>query len=191
MGVLDRGVVDGHGGAFGEEAGDAAFGAGGQLVAQADVGEGAAHHDLVVAAAGAVGVEVGRGDAVLGEVLAGGTVQLDGAGGGDVVGGDGVAEDGEAAGAADVCDCGGGGGHAVEVGGLADVGGVGLPAVGVARGERRFCQFWSPSETVEYWCVNMSAPMEERTVSATSAGWARCRRGRRAGVRGRSRWARC
>ena len=38
--------------------GDPALGARGQLVAQADVGERAAHHDLVVAAPRAVGVEV-------------------------------------------------------------------------------------------------------------------------------------
>ncbi len=96
LGVADRGVVDGHRDVFGEQAGDAAFGAGGEFVAQADVGEGAADHDLVVAAAAAVAVEVGGLDAVVGEVLAGGAVHLDGAGGGDVVGGDGVAEDGEA-----------------------------------------------------------------------------------------------
>ena len=132
---MTRGVVDGHVGAFGEQAGDAAFGAGGEFVAQADVGEGPANHDFVVAAAAAVAVEVGGGDAVGGEILPGGAVLLDGAGGGDVVGGDGVAEDGEAAGGADVFDGRGGGGHAVEVWGFADVGGVGLPAVGVAGGE--------------------------------------------------------
>ena len=64
LGVFDRGVVDGHVGAFGQQAGDAAFGAGGEFVAQADVGERAADHDSVVAAAAAVGVEVGGGDAV-------------------------------------------------------------------------------------------------------------------------------
>ena len=46
--------------------GDAALGAGRQLVAQPDVGERAADHHLVVAAAGAVGVEVPALDAVLG-----------------------------------------------------------------------------------------------------------------------------
>ena len=135
LGVGDGGVVDRHAGVVGEQAGDAALGAGGELVAQADVGEGAAHHDFVVAAAGAVAVEVGGLDAVVGEVLAGRAVELDGAGGRDVVGGDGVAEDGEDAGAVDVFDGRGCGGHAVEVGGFADVGGVRLPAVGVAGGE--------------------------------------------------------
>ena len=68
-------------GAFGQQAGDAAFGAGGEFVAQADVGEGAADHDFVIAAARAVAVEVGGRDAVVGQVLAGGAVLLDGAGG--------------------------------------------------------------------------------------------------------------
>ena len=72
---------------------------------------------------------------MVGEVFAGGAVLFDGAGGGDVVGGDRVAEDGEGTGGADVFDRGGGCGHAVEVRSLADVGGVGLPAVGVAGGE--------------------------------------------------------
>ena len=66
VGVLRAGVEDGHHLAFREQARDAAFGAGRELVAQADVGEGAAHHDFVVAAARAVGVEVGGLDAVCG-----------------------------------------------------------------------------------------------------------------------------
>ena len=45
--------------------GDAPFGAGGQLIADADVGERAARHHPIVAAAGAVAVEVDRLDAVL------------------------------------------------------------------------------------------------------------------------------
>ena len=52
-----------------------------------------------------------------------------------MVGSDGVAEDGEDARAGDVGDGRGSGRDAVEVGGLADVGGVGLPLVGVAVGE--------------------------------------------------------
>ena len=56
----------------GEVAGEAALGARRELVAQPDVGERAADHHLVVAAARAVGVEVALLDAVLGEVLAGG-----------------------------------------------------------------------------------------------------------------------
>jgi hypothetical protein len=50
---------------------DAAFDARHHLVLDADIGEGAAHHDLVVAAPRAVLVEVDRLDAmVIDEVLA-------------------------------------------------------------------------------------------------------------------------
>ena len=56
--VLHRRVVDRHHLAVGQVPRDAAFGAGGELVADADVGERAAGHHAVVAAAGAVAVEV-------------------------------------------------------------------------------------------------------------------------------------
>ncbi len=88
--------------AVGQMAGEAAFGAGGELVFEADVGEGAADHDFVVAAAGAVGVEVGGLNAMGDEIFAGGAVLLDRAGRRDVIGRDAVAEQGEDAGAVDV-----------------------------------------------------------------------------------------
>ena len=72
--VAHGGVVDRHLLAVGLVLGPAAFDARQHLVLDADVGEGAAHHDLVVAAAGAVGVEVPLHDLVLAEVLAGGGV---------------------------------------------------------------------------------------------------------------------
>src|SRR6185437_5153637 len=84
--VLHRGVVDRHDFAVRHVAGDAALGAGRHLVLDARVGEGAAHHDLMVAAARAVGVELLRPDLVLGQVGAGRAGLLDVAGGGDVVG---------------------------------------------------------------------------------------------------------
>ena len=90
--VFHGGVVDRHDFAVGQVAGDAAFGAGGEQVADADVGERAAGHHAVVAAAGAVAVEVARLDAVRDQVLAGGAVFGDRAGGRDVVGRDRVAE---------------------------------------------------------------------------------------------------
>src|SRR3954449_8219030 len=77
-------------------------GGGGHLVAQPDVGERAADHHLVVAAAGAVGVEVALLDAVLVEVQRRRRALLDRARGRDVVGGDGVAELGQHARALDV-----------------------------------------------------------------------------------------
>ena len=68
--VRHRGVVDRRLLAGEQVAGHAALDARHQLVAQPDVGERAADHHLVVAAAGAVGVEVAPLDAVLGEVAA-------------------------------------------------------------------------------------------------------------------------
>src|SRR3546814_2232129 len=59
------------------------------------VGEGAAHHDLVVAAAAAVGIEVLTVDLMILEVEPGGAVGLDAAGGRDVIGGDRIAQDRE------------------------------------------------------------------------------------------------
>src|SRR6185295_6543502 len=66
--------------------------AGQHQVLDAHVGEGAAHHHLVVAAPRAVAVEVGDRDVVLLQVDARGRGRLDRAGRRDVVGGDGVAE---------------------------------------------------------------------------------------------------
>ena len=65
------------------------------VVADADIGEGAAHHHLMIAATCAVLVEVGDADAVVGEIFAGRRSRLDRAGRRDVVGGDLVAEQAE------------------------------------------------------------------------------------------------
>src|ERR1035438_1667649 len=64
--VLHAGVKDGHSFALGQQARDAAFGAGRELVAQAHIGESAADHDFMIAAARAVAVEVRRLDTVIG-----------------------------------------------------------------------------------------------------------------------------
>src|SRR4029450_3086504 len=95
--------------------GDPALGAGGEPVAQADVGEGAADHHLVVAPPGPVGVEVPRLDPLLHQVAAGRAVTLDDPGGRDVVGGDAVAEHGQDPGAADVGHRLGGGADACQI----------------------------------------------------------------------------
>ena len=109
-----------------------------QLVAQPDVGERAADHHLVVAAPGAVGVEVALLHPVLDQVLPGRGVGLDRAGGGDVVRGHRVAELGEHPGAGDVDHRRRVGLHAVEVRRLADVGRLRVPLEGLAlgRGQR-------------------------------------------------------
>ena len=78
--------------AVGQVTRDAPFGAGRQQVANADVGERAAGHHAVVAAAGAVAVEVDRLDAVLDQELARGAGLGDRPGGRDVVGRHRVAE---------------------------------------------------------------------------------------------------
>ena len=67
--VAHGGVVDRHDLAVGLVGGDAAFDAGDHLVLDADVGEGAAHHHLVIAAARAVLVEVVRAHLMLEEIV--------------------------------------------------------------------------------------------------------------------------
>src|SRR4029079_14103123 len=87
------------------------------------------------APAGAVGVEGLGLDAVLDEVPARRARHLDGAGRRDVIGGDRDAEDAQHPGAVDVLHGLRLGGHVHEVGGLADVGGVRVPGVGVTLGD--------------------------------------------------------
>ena len=69
--VAHGGVVDGQQLTRGMMDRPAALAAAGHVVAQADVGERAPQQHLVVAAPGAVGVEVGRLHAVLQQVAAG------------------------------------------------------------------------------------------------------------------------
>ena len=107
-----------------------------QQVLQPDVGERAAHHHLVVAAAGAVGVEVLRLHAELDQVAAGRAVGLDRAGGRDVVGGDGVAEQRQHARAVDVVQRRRLARHAVEERRRLDVGRRRVPGVAVAGRHR-------------------------------------------------------
>src|SRR2546422_1961700 len=129
--IFLRGVEDGHCFSAGKVPGESAFDVD-QLVAQPNVGEGSAHHDFVIAAARAVGVEVGGLHAVLLQVFSGGTIFLDGAGGTDVVGGHAVAKDGQHAGLLDFLDLGRFHRHLLEVRSAADVGGIFFPGVGFA-----------------------------------------------------------
>ena len=76
-----------------EVAGPAALLAFRKLVGQLHVGERSAHHDLVIAATGTVGVEVRRNDAAFLQVLRRRGVQRDAARRRDVVGGDEVAQE--------------------------------------------------------------------------------------------------
>src|SRR5690606_34019047 len=97
------------------------------LVADTDVGEGAAHHHFVVAAPRAVGVEVPGGDAQGLQVQAGRRAGLDVAGGGNVIGGDRVAEDGQDARAEDIRRRLQGLVDAAEVGRMLHIGGRRIP----------------------------------------------------------------
>ena len=84
--VAHRRVVDRHLLAGRIVLGDAAFDARHHLVLDADVGERAAHHYFVIAAPGAVAVEVPLLDPMRDEIFAGGSCLLDGAGRADVIG---------------------------------------------------------------------------------------------------------
>src|SRR2546422_9628495 len=109
-----------------------AFRAGSELLAQANVAERAAQHDFVIAAAGAVGVELVGLDAVGDEIFSGGRIHGNRAGGRDVVGGDAVAEQGQNACAVNVGERRWGLRHVLEEGRQLDVGGLGIPLVEVA-----------------------------------------------------------
>ena len=113
----------------------AAFGARRHLVADADVGEGAPHHDLVVAAARAEAVKVARADLVGLQIVAGRAVFLDDAGRGDVVGRYRIAQPCERAGADDIFYRTRFGRHALKIGRVADVGAGRIPIVGQAAGD--------------------------------------------------------
>ena len=127
------GVVDRHLLPVREVPGHAALGTGSQLVAEANVGEGAPDHDLVIAPTGAVLVEIGRLHAAVDQPSPGGAVAADVPGRGDVVGGDAVAQLGQHPGPSNVRQRKRRHAHAVEVRRFAHVGGGGVPLVGVAR----------------------------------------------------------
>ena len=140
-------VVDRHLGAVRHVAGDAALGAGRELVADADVGKGAAHHHVVVAAPRAVGVEVPARNLPFQQVRAAGGLGADGAGGRDVVGGDGVAEEAEDPRAADVLRRLRLRRHALEVGRVLHVGAARIPGVGLPGSAAIERQSSSPVKT--------------------------------------------
>ena len=107
------------------------------MIAQADVGEGAAHHHFVVAAARAVGIEVLGLDAVRDQIFSGGAIRLNRAGGRDVVGGDAVAQHGERAHAVQIAEGDGLQRHVFEIRRMLDVGGFFVPGVEIAFGDRQ------------------------------------------------------
>ncbi len=102
------------------------------VVANTDVGEGAAHHHFVVAATCAVLVEVGNTDAMVDEVFAGRRLCLDRTGRRDVVGGDLVAEEAEDACTLDVADLTCRLAHSHEVRWVLHIGRVVVPCISLA-----------------------------------------------------------
>ena len=100
-----------------------------QQVADAHVGESAAHHHFVVAAPGAEGVELPRLDPDVLQEPACGTVARDGSRRRDVVGGGGVAEHRQHPGSLDVGEGLRLRAHPLEEGGQADVGRGRIPVV--------------------------------------------------------------
>ena len=105
----------------------------GETITQADIGKCAAHHDFVVTAARAIGVEVGLFDPVRLEVCGCRTVFGDATCRGDMVGRDRIAEQGEYSCTLDVADRRGFLRHAFEVRRVLHVGRVRLPRIDIAR----------------------------------------------------------
>ena len=125
-------VVDRHGLAGRRVAGEAALDIVEHSVADADVGEGAAHHDFMVAAPRSVAVELAPADLVLKEIASGWAVGLDRTGGRDVVGGDRIAEDRQRPRPLNIARWHRVHGHACEIGRVLDVGRSCRPAIGLA-----------------------------------------------------------
>jgi len=114
---------------------DAPFGAGGEKVADANVGKRAADHHAVVAPAAAVAVEVGGLNSVFLQVFAGGAGLADIARGRDVVGRHAVAEDGQHPRACDRLNRAGLDGHIGQKGRLLDVGAAVVPLIEIPLGD--------------------------------------------------------
>ena len=112
--------------------GNIAVGALQHEVLDADVGEGAAHHDFMIAAPRAVLIEVGRTHLMLRQIFPGGGCQLDRAGRRDVVGGDLVAEHRQNTRIDDIDDRFRLFLHAFEIGRVLNVGRAHVPAIGLA-----------------------------------------------------------
>jgi len=124
--VPHRRVIDRH--QFALVAGHATLDALHHLVTDADIGKGAAHHHLVIAAAAAIGVEVR-----LLQILPGRTVFLDRASGRDVIGGDRIAQDRQRHRLGHVGHRRRGHRHPLEIGRIGDIGAARAPLVGVGR----------------------------------------------------------
>ena len=138
------------------------------LVADADVGEGAAHHHLVVAAPRAVGVELADRHLPLLQVDARRVRRPERARRRDVVGRHRVAEERQDPRPLDVLDHPGLGAHALEVRRVLHVGRAGRPRIGLARLGLTARQWSSPLKTSAYLLRNDSRVTVRSTSSAIS-----------------------
>ena len=105
------------------------------LVLDADIGEGAAHHHLVMAAPGAIGVEVEFLDTAVVQIGTGGRRRLDVTGGRDVVGGDRVEEEAQNARALDILHCRWRHRQPVKIWWVRHIGAVAVPGIVHALGD--------------------------------------------------------
>ncbi len=135
--ILHGRAVDGHFFAARLMNRPAALGAGRELVAQANIREGSAHHHFMIAATRAVGIEVLRLDAVRDQVFSSRAIGLDRAGWGDVIRRDAIAEHGQRTQSAQIRDGAWPNLHALEIWRILDVGGFVVPGVEIAFGNRQ------------------------------------------------------
>ena len=133
--VLHGCVKDGHLFTGRLEGGPSTLGSRGQLITQAHIGEGAAHHHLVVTTAGTVGVEVDFLDALALEILSSRRVLFDRSGRRNVIRGNGITKPGQAAGVSYFGNAGEFLRHSTEIGRVLNVGGIILPAEHLTLGE--------------------------------------------------------
>ena len=127
--------------AAGKVLGDAAFRSRRQLVAQTDVGKRSPHHHFMVAAARTIRIEVTWRHAVFLQIFSRRTVGLDRSRRRNMIGGYAVAQLRQHARALDLFDWSGPCRHVVEIRCALDVGGVAVPQVGLAFGNRQALPF--------------------------------------------------
>src|SRR5205823_12578341 len=130
--ILHRRVVDEHRRAARLRRRVAALGTGHHFVAQPNVRERAAHHDLMIAAASAIGIEILSLNAVSDQPFTGRTRDGNVAGGRDVVGRDRVAEQTECARASNRANARRLRAHVVEIRRILDIGGALIPCEGLS-----------------------------------------------------------
>ena len=129
-------------------AGDAAFGARRHFVADANIGEGAPHHHLVIAAPGSIGIEVLDTHLAAHQVRPGGTSGHDRTGRRYVVGGDGIAEHRQQPRPFDIADRFRFPAHALEIRRQATIGGSFFPFIGEGRAGLHRAPLFVPLEDV-------------------------------------------